>query len=61
MGLLREAVEAIGLAFEKGYRKFSHLDADDDIDPIRSDSKYLALYEKYQAKYREELEQLKDI
>lgn len=61
MGLIREAVEAIGLAFEKGYRKFSHLDADDDIDPIKSDSEYLALYKKYHAKYMEELEQLKDI
>ena len=61
MGLISEAIEAIGIAFEKGYRKFSHLDADDDIEPIKSNPEYIALNKKFQAKYMEELEQLKDI
>ena len=36
-----------------------HLDADDDIDPIKNMPEYIELYNKYYAIYMEELEQLK--
>lgn len=61
MGLDGEAIKAMKIAFEKGYRKFAHLDADDDIDPIKNNPAYRALYDKYFAIYQNELEQLKDI
>lgn len=61
MGLLNEAIEAVDLMFQKGYRKFAHLDADDDIDPIKNMPEYIELYNKYHAIYMDELEQLKDI
>lgn len=61
MGLINEAIRAIEIAFEKGYRKFAHLDADDDIDPIKNNPAYRALYDKYYVIYLSELEQLKDI
>lgn len=61
MGLDGEAIKAMEIAFEKGYRKFAHLDADDDIDPIKNNPTYRALYDKYHAIYQSELEQLKDI
>lgn len=61
MGLLKEAIESINIMFQKGYRKFAHLDADDDINPIRNVPEYIELYNKYHAIYIDELEQLKDI
>lgn len=61
MGLLNEAIEAVDLMFQKGYRKFAHLDADDDLDPIKNMPEYIELYNKYHSIYMEELEQLKSI
>ena len=61
MGLLNEAIEAVDLMFQKGYRKYAHLDADDDIDPIRNMPEYIESYNKYHAIYMDELEQIKDI
>lgn len=61
MGLIDEAVKAMESAFRLGYREFSHLDADDDIEPIKSNPKYVALYEKYHIIYIDELEKLKNI
>lgn len=61
IGLYDEAIKAIEYAFKNGYRQFAHLNADDDIDPIKSIPAYRELYDKYYAIYQGELEQLKDI
>ena len=61
MGLFNDAIDAINNMFKKGYRKFAHLDADDDIDPIKNMPEYVSLYNKYHDIYVKELEQLADI
>ena len=47
MGQNDEAVNALRIAFEKGYRAFSHVENDDDMDPLRSHPDFKALVEKY--------------
>ena len=34
MGRLQESVAVLRTAFEKGYRTFAHIEADDDMDAI---------------------------
>jgi clan AA aspartic protease (TIGR02281 family) len=55
MGKLDESVAALKTAFEKGYRKLSHLEHDDDMDPIRNRDDYKQLIEKYQEILAEEV------
>ena len=57
MGRLDESVAALGTAFEKGYRSFSHIRLDDDMDPIRNLPAFKALMEEYEAKHAEYLKQ----
>lgn len=47
MGQNDEAVNALRIAFEKGYRAFSHVENDDDMDPLRNHPDFMALVEKY--------------
>ncbi|MCQ2138116.1 MAG: TIGR02281 family clan AA aspartic protease [Bacteroidales bacterium] len=47
MGKLDDALEALECAFRKGYRKFSHMEHDDDMNPLRDLPGYKALIEKY--------------
>ena len=47
MGQYDEAVNALRIAFEKGYRAFSHVENDDDMDPLRNHPDFMALVEKY--------------
>lgn len=47
MGRLDEALAALDTAFQKGFRRFAHLENDDDMDPIRDLPAYKALVEKY--------------
>ena len=49
MGLLEESLTALEMAFRKGFRRFAHLEHDDDMDPIRNLLKYKALVEKYKS------------
>ena len=51
MGLLDEAVDALRTAFEKGYRRFPHIENDDDLDPIRVLPKFMDLMDEYKAKH----------
>ena len=44
-----EAIAALDTAFQKGFRRFAHLEHDDDMDPIRDLRAYQALVEKYRA------------
>ncbi|MBQ9584116.1 MAG: TIGR02281 family clan AA aspartic protease [Bacteroidales bacterium] len=57
MGRLEESVAALRTSFEKGFRRFAHLRADDDMDPIRDLPEFKALVEEYEAKHAEYLKQ----
>jgi clan AA aspartic protease (TIGR02281 family) len=51
MGKLNEAVNALRRAFEKGYRRFPHIENDDDLDPIRELPAFIDLMDEYKAKH----------
>ena len=50
MGRTGAALEALKTAFEKGYRRFAHLEHDDDMDPLRNLPEYKALIRQYKGK-----------
>lgn len=54
MGRTDEALEALKIAFEKGFRSFVHLEHDNDIDPLRNLPEYKALINQYKGKPVEE-------
>ena len=51
MGRLEESVAALCVSFEKGYRSFSHIRLDDDMDAVRDMPEFKALIEEYEAKH----------
>ena len=51
MGRFEESIAALRVAFEKGYRSFSHIRLDDDMDAVRSLPEFKALIEEYEAKH----------
>ena len=57
MGRLEESIAALRKSFEKGYRSFSHIRLDDDMDAVRELPEFKALVEEYEAKYAEYLKQ----
>ena len=50
MGKVEDAISALRVAFEKGYRSFAHIENDDDMDPIRNEAKFIALIEEFKNK-----------
>jgi tetratricopeptide (TPR) repeat protein len=61
MGLLSEAIDALRTAFNKGYRQFAHILADDDVDPIKDIPEFKELYNYYYSRHQEELKTIKNI
>lgn len=57
MGRLEESVAALRTAFEKGFRRFAHIRADDDMDPVRDLPEFKALIGEYEAMHAEYLKQ----
>ena len=55
MGRLEESVAALRKAFEKGYRDFSHIRLDDDMDAMRELPEFKALVAEYEAIHKEYL------
>ena len=55
MGRLEESVAALQTSFEKGYRKFAHIEHDDDMDPIRGREDFNTLLSKYRSVLEEEM------
>ena len=51
MGRLDDAVGALRVAFEKGYRSFSHIRLDNDMDPIRDLPEFKGLIDEYEDKH----------
>lgn len=50
MGKLQESVAAFRMSLEKGFRAFAHIEADDDLDPIRELPEFKVLIKKYNPK-----------
>lgn len=50
MGKVDEAIAALRVAFEKGYRSFAHIANDDDMDAIRNHPDFIALIDEYKSK-----------
>ena len=57
MGKLDESITALRKAFEKGYRSFSHIRLDDDMDAVRELPEFKALIDEYERKHSEYLRQ----
>ncbi len=57
MGRLEEAIAALRTSFEKGYRSFSHIRLDDDMDAVRDLPEFKALMDEYEAKHAEYLKE----
>ena len=57
MARLEESIAALRVAFEKGYRSFSHIRLDDDMDAVRELPEFKALVGEYEAKHAEYLKQ----
>ena len=51
MKMSKEAVAHLGLAFENGYRDFTHLFKDDDLDNVRNYPEFIALVSEWKRKY----------
>ena len=58
IGLISESVDALEMALKSGYKAFSHIKDDDDIDPIRNTEKFQEIISKYYAIYVDELRRL---
>jgi clan AA aspartic protease (TIGR02281 family) len=57
MGRLDESIAALRTSFEKGYRSFSHIRLDDDMDAVRDLPEFKALIDEYEAKHAEYLKE----
>ena len=51
MAKLDEAIASLRIAFEKGYRAFAHLNADDDLDAIRNHPNFISLVDEYASQF----------
>lgn len=56
MGELDKSIEFLQTALEKGFRRFSHLEMDDDLDAIRELPKYKELIRHYKSIFETEIE-----
>ena len=50
MGRQQDAIAALRVSLEKGYRSFIHIGRDSDLDSIRNLPEFIALIEEYKAK-----------
>ena len=50
MGRHQDAIAALRVSLEKGYRSFIHIERDSDLDAIRNLPEFIALIEEYKAK-----------
>ena len=57
MGRPDESIAALRTAFEKGYRSFSHIRLDDDMDAVRDLPEFIMLIKEYEAKHAEYLKE----
>lgn len=55
MGRIEDALNSLEDAFKKGFRRFAHLEHDNDMDPLRNLPEYKALIRQYKDKPVEEV------
>ncbi len=55
MGKIDEALASLEDAFKKGFRRFAHMEHDNDMDPLRNLEKYKALLREYKGKSIDEI------
>ena len=55
MGELEKAVEFLRTAFEKGYRRFAHMEMDDDLNAVRQMPEFKELVEHYKKIFESEI------
>lgn len=60
MGENEQAISYLQQALEKGFRRFSHIERDRDLDNIRELPAFKALIEKYKQKHIQEIKELND-
>ena len=58
MGKLEDAIAALRLSLEKGFRSFPHIEHDDDMDAIRNLPEFISLIEEYKAKPKAVIEEI---
>ena len=56
MGELDQSVDFLQIAFERGYRRFAHLEMDDDLNAIRELPKYKELIQQYKNIFESEID-----
>lgn len=56
MGELEKAIEFMRTALEKGYRRFAHLEMDDDLNPIRELPEFKEMIAQYKKRFESEIE-----
>lgn len=56
MGELEKAIEFMQTALEKGYRRFAHLEMDDDLNPIRELPEFKEMIAQYKKRFESEIE-----
>jgi clan AA aspartic protease (TIGR02281 family) len=49
MGMKEESLRYMEMSLEKGYRRFAHMEMDEDLDFIRNSEEYKALINKYKS------------
>lgn len=55
MGELEKAVDFLRIAFEKGYRRFAHMEMDNDLNAIRQMPEFRELVEQYKKIFESEI------
>lgn len=58
MGRCDESVSALRTAFEKGYRRFPHIEHDNDMDPIRDRDDFKSLLQEYRLLHEQEKQRI---
>ncbi len=58
MGRVPEALEALRMALEKGFRSFAHIEHDDDMDILRNEPEFVSLIQEYRAKMAAEMSEI---
>lgn len=56
MGETEKSLDFLQTAFEKGYREFTHIENDDDMDAIRDTPRFKEMIQKYKEILRQEVE-----
>ncbi|MCR4921596.1 MAG: retroviral-like aspartic protease family protein [Bacteroidaceae bacterium] len=54
MGRLTEALGYLQKSFEKGFRRFAHIERDDDLDALRGMEEYKAMIDTWKKKFADE-------